>query len=255
SGNVDPQNPSLEPGYHLEWFEGILWYGMTSHVGGIHLANLKMAQRMAEKVGDKAFAQQCRTWFDQGSRSMENKMWADGYYLTYWDPKVGKKSDDVFAYQLDGEWMAQFHGLRDIFRPDRVKAALKTIKHACIDRWPLGAVNLARPNGDLAHGVGYGPNAYFVPELYMLSMTYLYEGEKEFGLELARRCVYSLHIHNLLTWNQPNMLRADTGDMLFGSHYVQNMMLWGVPAALEGKDIGSFCAPGGLVDRIIKAAT
>jgi hypothetical protein len=102
--------------------------------------------------------------------------------------------------------------------------------------------------------VGYGPNAFFVPELYMLAMTYLYDGDKEFGLELARRCVYSLHIHNLLTWNQPNLLRADTGDMLFGSHYVQNLMLWGVPAALEGKDIAAFCAPGGLVDRILQAA-
>jgi uncharacterized protein (DUF608 family) len=88
----------------------------------------------------------------------------------------------------------------------------------------------------------------------MLAMTYLYDGEREFGLELARRCVYSLNIHNLLTWNQPNLLRADTGDMLFGSHYVQNMMLWAIPAALEGKDIAAFCAPGGLVDRILIAA-
>ena len=254
SGNVDPQNPSLEPGYHLEWFENILWYGMTSHVGGIHLANLKMAQRMAEKAGDEEFARQCARWFEQGSQSMENKMWSEEYYLTYWDPKAGKKSDDIFAYQLDGEWMARFHGLREVFRPSRVKTALKTIKRACIDRWPYGAVNLARPDGSLAHGVGYGPNAYFVPELYMLAMTYLYEGEKELGLELARRCVYSLNIRNLLTWNQPNLLRADTGDMLFGSHYVQNMMLWAIPAALEGKDITAFCAPGGLVDRILKAA-
>ena len=65
----------------------------------------------------------------------------------------------------------------------------------------------------------------------MLAMTYMYAGERDFGLELARRCVHSLNIRNLLTWNQPNILRADNGDMLFGSHYVQNMMLWAVPAA------------------------
>ena len=56
-----------------------------------------------------------------------------------------------------------------------------------------------------------------------------------YALELARRCVHSLNIRNLLTWNQPNILRADNGDMLFGSHYVQNMMLWAVPAALLGQ--------------------
>ena len=88
----------------------------------------------------------------------------------------------------------------------------------------------------------------------MLAMTYIYAGDRDFGLELARRCVYSLNNHNLLTWNQPNLLRADTGDVLFGSHYDQNMMLWALPAALEGKDIATFCAEGGLVDRILKAA-
>jgi uncharacterized protein (DUF608 family) len=85
-------------------------------------------------------------------------------------------------------------------------------------------------------------------------MTYMYAGDREFGLELARRTVYSLNQGNLLTWNQPNLMRADTGDRLFGSHYVQNMMLWALPAALEGKDIAAFCAPGGLVDRTIRAA-
>jgi hypothetical protein len=87
----------------------------------------------------------------------------------------------------------------------------------------------------------------------MLAMTYIYAGELELGLDLARRCVYSLQIHNLLPWNQPNLLRADTGDMLFGSYYVQNMMLWALPAALEGKGIAEFCASGGLVDRILQA--
>jgi uncharacterized protein (DUF608 family) len=253
-GNVDPENPSLPPGFHLEWFESVLWFGMTSHVGGIHLANLKMMERLANKIEDRDFAQQCHSWYEQGSRSMEDKMWAGTYYLAYKDEKLGKQSSDVFAYQLDGEWMANFHGLAGIFRADRVKTALGAIKRACIDPWKFGAVNLARPDGSLAENVGYGPNAFFVPEVYMLAMTYMYAGEHAIGLELARRCVFSLNIHNLLTWNQPNLLRADNGDVLFGSHYVQNMMLWALPAALEGQDIGSFCAQGGLIDRIVKAA-
>jgi non-lysosomal glucosylceramidase len=253
-GNVDPENPSLPPGFHLEWFESVLWFGMTSHVGGIHLANLKMMERMARGYGDDEFAHQCHTWFEQGSHSMETKMWNGSYYLAYKDEKIGKVSDDVFAYQLDGEWMARFHGLSGVFAPDRVKTTLAAIKRACVDRWKYGAVNLARPNGDLTPNVGYGPNAFFVPEVYMLAMTYIYAGERDFGLELARRCVYSLNIHNLLIWNQPNLLRADNGDLLFGSHYVQNMMLWAVPAALEGKDIGEFSSDGSLVDRIIHAA-
>lgn len=101
-GNVDPENPSLPPGFHLEWFESVLWFGMTPHVGGIHLANLKMTERMAEAVGDKEFARQCRSWFEQGSRSMEKKLWTGSYYLTYKDEKLGNNQTTC----LPISWMA-----------------------------------------------------------------------------------------------------------------------------------------------------
>ena len=253
SGDVDPAHPH-HPGDSLEWFEGVLWYGMTSHVGGIHLANLRMAERMAEKAGDQEFVQKCRQWSEEGSRSMETKMWADSYYLAYNEPQTGKKSDDVFAYQLDGEWMARFHGLKGVFRSDRVKTTLATIKRTCVPLTAYGAVDFARPDGSLSANVGYGPYAFFTPELFMLGMTYMYAGERDFGLELIRRCMHDITINALTCWNQPNLIRGDTGDRLFGSHYDQNMMLWAVPAAMEGKDIAAFCAPGGLVDRVLQAA-
>ncbi|HXW14176.1 MAG TPA: GH116 family glycosyl-hydrolase [Terriglobia bacterium] len=251
--DLDPFREQPQPGILLEMFEWTEWFGMTPHVGGIHLANLRMLERMAEKVGDHAFAQQCRDWFTQGSRALETQLWAGSYYLAYYEPKTGRKSDNVFGYQLDGEWMAKFHGLNGVFRPDRTKMTLDTIARTCVKLTPYGATNYARPDGSLAEGVGYGPNTFFVPELYMLAMTYLYAGQVELGLELARRCVQAL-IDNGSEWNQPNILRGDNGLEAFGSHYDQNMMLWAVPAAVEGKDIAAFCAPGGLVDRIILAA-
>ncbi len=253
-GNKNPTRPWIKEGLMLEWFEFILFYGMTSHVGGIHLAALKMAKRMADEMGDADFSRQCQGWIDAGSASMENKMWNDTYYLNYFEPATGRKSDHIFGYQLDGHWMAKFHGLPGVFRNDRVRITLETIKHTNAAISPSGAANLARPDGSLAQGEGYGPNAYFTPELFMLASTYLYEGDQEFGLELAHRCLTSLTLTTLSPWNQPNILRGDTGERLFGSHYVQNMMVWAVPAALEGKDIAGFCAPGGLVDRALRAA-
>lgn len=149
ASNVDPSRPSDMPGYHLEWFEAILFFGMTSHVGGIHLANLRMAERLAERAGDEAFAAQCRKWFAEGSASMEGKMWAGNYYLNYYEPKSGRKSDSVFAYQLDGQWMARFHGLPGVFRAERVKQALQTIRRTAAALTPYGAVNLAAPTAAL----------------------------------------------------------------------------------------------------------
>jgi len=245
-----------------EWFEGYEWYGMVAHVGGIHLANLKMAERMAEKMGDKNFAQQCREWFKQGSASMEKKMWAGKYYLTYYEPETGKKSDLIFAYQLDGEWMVRFHGLTSVFQPDRIKITLDTIKQTCVALTRYGAVNFTNPDGsptgDL-HLSEYGgfsvyrPYAFFVPEVLMLGMTYIYEGEQDLGLELARRCWDNIVLRHGLSWDQPNLIRGDTGEQTYGNDYYQNMMLWALPAAMQGKDLSAVCAPGKLVDRVIQA--
>jgi uncharacterized protein (DUF608 family) len=150
--------------------------------------------------------------------------------------------------------MARSHGLPGVFQRDRVTQSLATIKRTCLSLAPEGVANMATRDGRLPEGIGYGAYAYFTPEIFMLAMTYLYNGDRETGLEAARRCLHSLTITTGRVWNQPNILDGTTGEMLFGSHYVQNMMLWALPAALERKDIASFCASGGLVDRVIRAA-
>jgi uncharacterized protein (DUF608 family) len=119
-----------------------------------------------------------------------------------------------------------------------------------------GAVNYAKPDGTPAPVKGYGPYAYFPPELLMLAMTYIYAGEREFGLDLARRCWENIVCRRGYTWDLPNIIsgRQDDGVRQFGADYYQDMMLWSLPAAIAGKDLGNPTKPGGLVERVLKAA-
>jgi hypothetical protein len=55
----------------FDWYESVDLAGIVPHIAGVHLANLKMAEYMAETVGDTEFAQQCRDWFSQGSKIIE----------------------------------------------------------------------------------------------------------------------------------------------------------------------------------------
>ena len=89
----------------------------------------------------------------------------------------------------------------------------------------------------------------------MLAMTFMYEGQQEFGLGLLRRCLESMTCEWGYTWDAPNTVRgeADTGQRAFGADYYQNMMLWGLPAALEGTALNGPCQAGGLVARVIAA--
>jgi uncharacterized protein (DUF608 family) len=88
----------------------------------------------------------------------------------------------------------------------------------------------------------------------MLGMTYMYEGEVEFGLELCRRCWENIVLRNGMCWDQPNIVRGDTGEKVYGGDYYQNLMLWSLPAAMEGKGLASVCGAEGLVGRMIRAA-
>jgi uncharacterized protein (DUF608 family) len=254
AGNVNPFSVGyMGPGGGLEMFEGVSAFGMTPHVAGLHLAQVKIAQRMAEKVGDEEFVRQCQAWFEEGTKLLEEKLWTGRYYLASYDPLGGKKSDLVFAAQLDGEWIGRFHGIPGIFPPDRVKTTLDTIAKLNVPPTPYGVVNLVHPNGTLDPTVGYGPYGIFVAEVYMFAMTLMYSGEQEKGLEVARGCVYNQVLLHRYSWNAPVMIRGDTGERTYGSDYYQNMMLWALPAAMLNQDFGRASEPGGLVARVAKA--
>ena len=62
AGDRNPTQPHGKTRSSLDWCEGNGCFGMTPHVGGIHLAQLRMAQGMADKVGDHEFADQCQKW-------------------------------------------------------------------------------------------------------------------------------------------------------------------------------------------------
>jgi len=87
-------------------------------------------------------------------------------------------------------------------------------------------------------------------------MTYMYNGEREFGLELAYRAWHNMVCRQGYTWDMPNIMRGDvdTGERTFGNDYYQDMMLWALPAALAGQTVDRPCRKGGLVDRVLRAA-
>ena len=246
--------------WETEWVEWVRWSGIVPHVGGVHMAMAQMAERMAEQAGDKPFAAQCRRWIEEAQRILDTKMWTGKYYLAFWDQNAGIKSDLIFSCQLDGQWMTEHHGLAGVFRPDRVATTLATIEKFNVPQTKYGAIDFAKPDGTVLKlgefplEENYQPYDYFPPAVEILGMNYMYHGRNELGLELVRRCTSNIVCEECSTWDQPNLIRGNTGKRFFGADYYMNMMLWSLPAAMEGKSLEHPCRPGGLVDRILKAA-
>jgi hypothetical protein len=89
---------------------------------------------------------------------------------------------------------------------------------------------------------------------FALGMTYIYNGQRTVGEDLIRRTLDYVMVRNGYTWDFPLSWQVDTGNRTYGTDYYMNMILWSVPAALAGQDLSGPCKPGGLVDRMIKAA-
>jgi uncharacterized protein (DUF608 family) len=91
--------------------------------------------------------------------------------------------------------------------------------------------------------------------VFILAMNYIYGGQREVGLEIARECVDNLVNQLGFTWDMPNMVRADPGygERIYGHDYYQCMSLWALPAALRGQSLIEFVADDGIVDRVIQA--
>jgi len=244
-----------------DWMESTDLFGIVPHVGGIHLAQLRMAQRMAEAVDDEPFAQQCQEWLAQGSAVLEEETWTGSHYMLFNELETGKRSDVVMACMLDGEWMSRFHGLPGVFQSDRVDTTLETIKNTSVALTEFGSVIFCKPTvsalgeGDWSPGY-FGPQGVHPPATFMLAALYMYRGQGEFGLELARRPVQEM-IRRGYIYDWAVVLDGDMGDELpaprIGFDYYQNLMLWCLPAAIAGQDLSGPAAPEGLVHRMIKA--
>jgi uncharacterized protein (DUF608 family) len=244
--------------YETEVYEWAFSTGMSPHVGGIHLAALQLAERLAQAAGDGAFAAQCRAWIAAGTDSLEGKTWLGDYYLRYWDQDTGERSDVVFSVQLDGEWIARLHGLKGVFQSDRVRAALETIKRTCVAATQMGALHQTTPEGaPVVAGITEG--AYPASEVYPasaihLGLAYMYAGQTAFGLEVIRRMLRNYTCEQGLTWYGASSFNAMTGEFVIGTEYAMLPLLWAILAARKGKDITAPSRSGGIVDRIIRAA-
>jgi uncharacterized protein (DUF608 family) len=259
-----------------EWYEGMDMRGITAHAGGARLAQLKIVERMAEAMSDRAFGQQCHEWFMQGARLLEDQLWSGECYQMSVNPDTGAANDLVLAYQLDGDWMAYLHGLPGVFRPDRARRTLDTIRRlnagTAHGGARGGALNVVRRDGSTTtFGGRMGAQCSMPASVFILAMNYLYTGQREVGQDIAFSSLDHLVNDLGYTWDMPNMVRSvletatgeqqaqveghvsDVGGRIYGHDYYQCMSLWAFPAALNGQGLSEFVAPGGLVDRILKA--
>ncbi len=233
------------------------WYGANAHSSGLCLAAFKHVEAMAREAGDTSLEKECRVWVQEGLKSYNEKLWTGQYYRLYNDTVKGRRSDTVLANQLMGQWASRVAGQGDLFEPEKVAKVSATLKRLNFAVTEFGMLNALRPDGtEDKTGSHSALSTGIIPsEILMAACTMLYAGERQMGLEVARQIMSGLVLFNLDPWSWPSQFNNAKGQRGWGISYDTIMVVWAVPAAVFDQDVHSFCAPGGLVDQVVKAAS
>lgn len=250
----------------LEWFEDRNYYGYVAHPGGLRMAHAEMMRRWANTMGDTDFVKKLDAWLESGTNALEQYLWNGRFYDAYNEPESGKRDNAFFTAQINGQYYAKSTGVPGVFPKDHIDSVLRMIRTACSvtkTGMPPVLVNndgtlFQERSGNDAEGAGYltGLCGYTNPQVTKIAMTFMYEGQQEFGLDLLHKNLELNFLKWGYTWDGALACsqKSDDGERSYGTDYYQNMILWGAPAALAGEDISAPIKPGGLVDRILTAA-
>ncbi|KAL6184949.1 hypothetical protein ACLB2K_041084 [Fragaria x ananassa] len=135
-------------GFPDQTYDAWTVHGVSAYCGCLWLAALQAAAVMAIQLGDKAFAEWCKTKFLKAKPAFEEKLW-NGSYFNY-DSGSSSNSKSIQADQLAGQWYTASSGLPSLFDDAKVQSALQKIYDFNVMKVKggrMGAVNGMHPNG------------------------------------------------------------------------------------------------------------
>ncbi len=108
-------------------FDNIPMTGISAYCGGLWLAALRSAARLAELAGDPAGRDHWQALSARAEPAFDRALWTGGCFKL---DSAGKFSDAIFAEQLYGPATARMLGLGDTVDPDKARRALMTVYRA-----------------------------------------------------------------------------------------------------------------------------
>jgi len=210
------------------------FYGANSYTGGMFLAALLAAIKIARIFGDKHLVRIYTDWLKKGRESFETKLWNSQYFVNWVCNEKGCDPSSNIA-QLNGQWYAHMLGLGYIANKDKVRRAIRSMLRLHRGKAKYGLINSVFSDGRINRDSAHSRNV-FPGMSYAFASLCIYEGFVKEGLKLAKS-VWDNAAYNLKApWNQPDMIDRKNGKGLFGDYCMRNMVIWSILLALAKRD-------------------
>ncbi|MGI5853723.1 MAG: GH116 family glycosyl hydrolase [Bacillota bacterium] len=256
-GDGLPENEGMD-----STFDNWAMSGVTPYTGSLYLAALRAAEECALRMGDQARATLFRDRFSRASDAFDTLLWNGSYYraIAMPGPRQSEQlskarseaidacsetkdvpseaNDDCTVCQLNGQWYAHMLGLGYLLPPEKVRKAVRAMLDLNAAASPYGAVNSVSANGQHApeDDVNHQAGNILPGETYALAALAIFEGFIDQGMELARKTYDNIAGQSGYIWNQPDVINADDGKVVFGDDYERNMSIWSLLPALAEHD-------------------
>ncbi|URD94902.1 hypothetical protein MUK42_29117 [Musa troglodytarum] len=135
-------------GFPDQTYDAWTVHGISAYCGCLWLAALQAAAAMAQRLGDRAYAEKCKIKFLKAKPVFESKLW-NGSYFNY-DSGSSSNSRSIQADQLAGQWYTASSGLPPLFEEIKIGNTLQKIFEFNVMKvrgGRMGAVNGMNPNG------------------------------------------------------------------------------------------------------------
>lgn len=230
------------------------WFGAVAWLSGLYLAALLGSAEMADEMGDKAFAAECRKIFDVGQKNLVTQLFDGDYFINKVDPKHPESINSGTGCEIDqvfGQSWAFQVGLPRVLPEKETLSALKSLWRYNFSpdvgvyreankpgRWyampgeaGLLMCSFPRTDWDYNRAAGKGPNwaaGYFNECMngfeYQVAGHMIWEGMVMEGLAVTHAVHDRYHASRRNPWNE-----IECGD-----HYARSMASYGVFLAACG---------------------
>ncbi|XP_072050997.1 non-lysosomal glucosylceramidase-like [Amphiura filiformis] len=213
--------------------------GASAYCGGLWLAAVKFLIEMAQVLGQEDDVGDYKDILEKGKQSYEKKLW-NGTYYNY-DSSGKSYHDSIMADQCAGHWFLRASNMvpegQEVFPPDHVKTALKTVHKMNVMAFRdghFGAVNGVRPNGKIDTTSLQGEEVW-TGVTYGVAANMIQEGLVKEGFETAQGVYETCYERAGLGFQTPEgyMVR----NVYRSSGYMRPLAIWAMQYALEKKHL------------------
>ena len=230
------------------------WFGPVAWLSGMYLAALLAAEAMADELGDRQFAQRCRTIFEKGRRNLVETLFNGEYFMNKVDAQhldaINSGTGCEIDQALGQSWAFQV-GLPRVLPQKETRSALQSLwrynftpdvgpyrEAYKAGRWyampgEAGLLMCTFPRSDWDYAQARGKGAdwaagYFNECMngfeYQAAGHMIWEGLVQEGLAVTRAVHDRYHASRRNPWNE-----VECGD-----HYARSMASYGVFLAACG---------------------